>query len=194
VPAFLPNELPIQGRVRHHWIILLRHPHKVLGIALLIMLALLVLGPDPWLWLFILLLTIGIVMTFRVREWRAEQIILTQTRILRVRGLPETTATESSLRLDRISGAVVEQSVLGKFLGYASIELEAAGSHPDFRHLRNIEQPDRFYLQLRHIIFGEGTKAPPWTGDDDGRYPDEFETTPLPSTGERPVRRGRLGP
>lgn len=188
MPAFLPSELPIQGEVRHHWIILLRRPHPILAIALLVLVVMAAF--QPWPMLVPLTIVVVLVALLRWQAWEAERIILTRTRIVRLRGVPESTTSEASLRLDRISGAIVVQTVPGKLLHYASIELEAAGSHPGFRHLRNIERPHEFYLQLRHIVFGEGPgSAPGMSGP--GEPPDDFATSPLPGRAQRPLRRRR---
>jgi hypothetical protein len=188
VPAFLPSELPIQAQVRHHWIVMFRRPHPVLIIALVLLLVMACVQPWPMLVPFVIV--VGLAGFLRWQTWHAERIILTQKRIVRVRGVPESTTSEASLRLDRISGAIVVQTVPGKLLNYASIELEAAGNHPDFRHLNKIENPGEFYQQLRHIIFGSGS-APTPMGVEDDMSPEEYVTTPLPVPGQRPVRHRR---
>jgi hypothetical protein len=94
--------------------------------------------------------------------------------VIRVRGVPETTSSESSLRLDRISGVVLEQTVLGKLLDYGSIEIEAPGQHPDVRLLTKIARPHPFYLQVRRVVFGEAVELDP------DERPQDFITAPLP--------------
>jgi hypothetical protein len=172
MPAFLPSELPVLGRVRHHWITLFRLPHPVLGVALLLLFLMAWVDPDPMAFVFAALLGANIFL--RWQTWRAESVILTRARVIRVRGVPETTSAESSLRLDRISGVVLEQTVLGKLLDYGSIELEAPGQHPDVRILTKIARPGPFYLQVRRVVFGEGADLDP---DD---RPQDFITAPLP--------------
>jgi hypothetical protein len=172
VPAFLPSELPVLARTRHHWIVLFRLPHRILGAALLVLLVAAVFAPDPMAGVF--LLVVATMAFLRWQTWHAEWVILTRRRVIRVRGVPETTTTESSLRLDRISGAVLEQTVLGKLLNYGTIELEAPGQHPDVRKLVNIARPHRFYLQVRKVVFGIGADLDP----DDS--PQDYITAPLP--------------
>ncbi|PZS16477.1 MAG: hypothetical protein DLM57_10340 [Pseudonocardiales bacterium] len=176
--GLLPSELPVLGRARHHWIVMFRLPHRVLSVALVVLLLAAVGQPDP------MALVFGVVLSglgfLRWQTWRAEVILLTRSRIIRVRGVPETTSTESSLRLDRISGAVLEQTVIGKLLNYGSIEIEAPGQHPDVRQLVKIARPHRFYLQVRRVVFGEGIDLDP---DD---RPQDFITAPLPRLPEPP--------
>jgi hypothetical protein len=176
VPALLPSEEPVIARAKRHWIVMLRRPHRVLAIALLVLLVAAVLWPNPM--AFLLVLVLGGFAFGRWQTWRAEEILLTRRRILRVRGVLETTSTESSLRLDRISGVVVEQTVLGKILDYGSIEIEAPGQHPDVRKLRKIARPIPFYLELRLAVFGKASDRDPNSpgpggGDPDERDPDE---------------------
>jgi hypothetical protein len=183
VPAFLPSELPVRARTRHHWIVLIRLPHKVLGIALIVLLLAAILDPNPMAWLFgIVILGLGFL---RWQTWRAEWILLTGKRIIRLQGIPETTSSEASLRVDRISGARLVVTVPGKILGYGTIELEAPGDHPDVRRLKRIAAPDTFYLELRRIVFGEGTRVDP---DDDPRG---YITEPLPPISADRDRFGR---
>lgn len=172
MPALLPSELPVRCRTRHHWIVLLRPPHRLLAIALGVLLVTAVLAPQPMAWLLG-----GVLLAFaflRWQTWQAEWVVLTGKRIIRVQGVPETTSSEASLRVDRVSGARVVQTVPGKILGYGTIELEAPGDHPGVRRLVKIKDPDLFYLQLRRVMFGEVTHSDP---DD---QPSDYITEPLP--------------
>lgn len=182
MPALLPSELPVRARTRHHWIVLLRPPHRILAIALLVLLLMAVVVPNPMAW--VLIAVLATIMFFRWHTWRAEWVVLSSQRIIRVQGVPETTSSEASLRLDRISGARVVQTVPGKILGYANIELEAPGEHPDVRRLIRIANPDTFYLELRRRIFSDGQSPDP---DDE---PHEHTTEPLPFL---PTDRDRFG-
>lgn len=156
---------------------MLRRPDRVLAIVLLVLLVAAVAQPNPFGVLFVL--TLAGAVFLRWQTWRAETIILTRSRIIRVRGVPETTSSESSLRLDRISGVVLEQTVLGKLLDYGSIELEAPGQHPDVRQLVKIARPHPFYLQVRQVVFAEGVDLDP----DERRQ--DFITAPLPTVRAR---------
>ena len=166
MPALLPSELPVLAQVQHHWVVLLRRPHPVLLGALVVLLIAAAFDPNPMAWVFVLFCVAAAYV--RWQAWRAEWVILTRRRIIRVRGIPETTTSEASLRVDRISGAVLEQTVLGKLLDYGTIEIEATGQHPDVRRLAMMARPRAFYLQLRSLIF------------DGEPGPEEYPTAPLP--------------
>src|SRR5689334_23688902 len=180
MPALLPSEIPILGKARHHWIVLFRSPGWILGGALALLFVAAIVDPSTMTPVFLIVLIL--VAFVRWQTWKAERIILTRRRIIRVRGVPETTRTESSLRLDRISGAVLEQTVFGKLLDYGTIELEAPGSHPDVRSLVRIAHPHEMYHQIRKVIFGDARDLDP----DDG--PSSAITAPLPFF-ERRTRR-----
>jgi hypothetical protein len=172
VPALLPSELPVRARTRHHWVVLFRLPHKLLAIALLLLLIMAIISPNPMAWL--LAVVVGAFAFLRWQTWQAEWIIITGKRIIRIQGVPETTSSEASLRIDRISGARMIQTVPGKIFGYANVELEAPGEHPDVRRLKRIARPHEFFLELRRVVFGEPRPPDP---DD---IPREFDTEPLP--------------
>ena len=149
-----------------------RRPHLLLVLAMILLLLMAIVAPNPMVWVFVLVVAgFGFV---RWQTWQAEWVILTSKRIIRVQGVPETTTSEASLRLDRISGARMVQTVPGKIFGYATIELEAPGNHPDVRRLERIAEPHEFYRQLRHVVFGDPTAVDP---DDDPRG---YSTEPLP--------------
>jgi hypothetical protein len=174
MPALMASELPEAARTQHHWIVLLRLPDRWHALAGLIVFVLAVIWPAPWLLIFVVL--VGAVAFLRWQTWQAEQIILTQKRIIRVQGVPETTTSEAFLRLDRISGARLVQTVPGKILHYGTIELEAPGDHPGVRRLKRIAQPKGFYLQLRGVLFGEPHQPDP----NDGLGIGDYITEPLP--------------
>jgi hypothetical protein len=153
-----------------------RRPHWLLLIAFLLLVVMAAVSPKSVGWILVLVvLGFGFV---RWQTWQAEWVIVTSKRIIRVQGVPETTTSEASLRIDRISGARMIQTVPGKLLGYATIELEAPGNHPDVRRLERIGNPHVFFLELRRVIFGD--PAPPDPDDDPLGYEAEFETEPLP--------------
>lgn len=183
MPAYLASELPVRARTRVHWVVLLRPPHPLLAVALLVLLAAAILDPAPMAW--ILLVVAGGLAFLRWQTWRAEWVILTGKRIIRVQGVPETTRSEASLRVERISGARLVETVPGKLFGYGTIELEAPGDHPGVRRLVKIDDAHGFYLELRHVLFGEGARRDP---DD---VPGGFATEPLPNLAADRDRFGR---
>lgn len=123
----------------------------------------------------------------RWQLWDQAIVVLTRRRIIRVIGVPEATTTEASLRLDRIHGAVLTQTLLGKLLDYGTIELESPVKNNDLQELRRIQHPHQFYRLLRNMIFGEGVP------DDPDYRPGDHQTEPLPDLeGHRRSLRSRM--
>jgi hypothetical protein len=170
VPPFLRAELPVRARTQHHPIVLFRRTTKVTAVLLLATAVAAFFSGWGRVALVTEIVWIGF---WRWRTWRAEWIFLTRKRIVRVQGIPETTTSEASLRLDRVSGARLVQTPLGRLLGYGTIELEAPGEHPDVRKLVTINRAEQFYLVLREVIF-VGDEPDP---DD---HPQDYVTAPLP--------------
>lgn len=172
MPALMQSELPELARARHHWIVLLEPPSKWAMLAMVGLFVAAIFKPMPFLVFFLIVAVAAAVL--RWQTWRAELVILTRKRIVRVRGIPETTTTEASLRIDRVSGARLIQTVPGKILDYGTIELEAPGDHPDVRRLVRIAEPKHFYNQLRSVIFADRSGPDPDNGQG------SFVTEPLP--------------
>jgi hypothetical protein len=187
VPAFLPSELPIRAVARQHWIVLFRKPRRSTVILLVVLLVCGFIWPWPMSWVFVLVA--GLLASLRYREWRAERVILTGKRIIHVQGILETSSSESSLRLDRISGIRFIETVPGKVLNYANIELEAPGNHPGISRLLRMRRPGRFYLELRQIVFVEDGRPDP---DEEpiADEPSDYVTAPIPAV---PTDRDRFG-
>lgn len=173
MPPFLRTELPVQARTRHHPIVLLRRTHKLTALLLVVTAAL---GFYSGWAIAALVFELTWILYWRWRIWRAEWILLTRKRIIRIQGIPETTSSEASLRIDRVSGARLVQTPMGKIFGYGNIELEAPGEHPDVRKLMSIGEVEEFYIILRRVIFGED-------GADPDDYFEDFVTEPLPDIG-----------
>ena len=183
MPALLPSELPVRCEAHQHWIVLFTPPHKWWLVAFAVAVVVAYFDPNPFAWA--LGLVVALVAFFRWRTWRAERVILTGKRIIRLQGIPETTTTETSLRIDRVSGARIVETVPGKLLGYGTIELEAPGEHPGVRKLRRICEPNEFYLEIRSVIFGESGRP-----GFDGRGTDDFGDPDGPVRGSGPGRPG----
>ncbi len=173
MPALLPSEGPIRARARQHWIVLLRRPHRWAFYAALILFAVALLSRNGTAWI-VLLLFLAVSAWLRVREWRAERFLLTGKRMIHVSGTVETTTSEASLRVDRISGIRLIETPLGKVMHYANLEVEAPGDHPGLSRLIRLSNPSRFYDELRYLVYGEPGRPDP----DDG--PTEYVTAPLP--------------
>jgi hypothetical protein len=175
MPPLMRSELPVVARTRHHWIVMFRLPKLWVGLCLVGLFIWALAAPAMW----VVLVAVVFGGAFlRWQTWNAEQIILTRRRIIRVRGVPETTSSEAFLRIDRVSGMRMVQTVPGKILDYATIELEAPGNHPDVRHMVKLWHPHAFYRELRHMTFADRAPDPDDVGTH-GSLPEDT-TAPLP--------------
>jgi hypothetical protein len=180
MPPLLRSELPIRAKTRHSPITWFKPTSRETAIAFGLTAALAWLFLSGWWAIILVAAEVVAVLGFRIQTWSAEWIILTGKRIVRFQGVAETTTSEASLRLDRVSGARLVQTVPGKWFGYGSIELEAPGDHPDTHRLMYIQDAVHFFMILRELVFGEPQSSDP---DDDG--PDDHIqdhiTEPLPA-------------
>src|SRR5205823_3073328 len=143
---------------RQHWIVLLRPPRRLSAILLTVLFVAAWVRADRFTWVFVLIA--AFLLALRWREWRAERVLLTGKRVIHVQGTVETTASETSLRVDRVSGVRYVETVLGKMLGFATIELQAPGDHPGISRLKRLGHPEAFYLELRDVVYGEDRADP----------------------------------
>jgi hypothetical protein len=176
------SELPVLAETQHHPVVIVRLPGKYPALALAALAVWALFDPSIWL---VFVVVVAVALLFRIHTWHAERIILTKRRIIRVQGVPETTTSEAFLRVDRISGMRIVQTVPGKWLDYGTIELEAPGNHPDVRRMVKIWHPHRFYGALRRLIFSEPRPDP----DDTSAALPEDATAPLPKLGGPPPRK-----
>ncbi|MGN6607748.1 MAG: PH domain-containing protein [Jatrophihabitans sp.] len=185
MPPLLRSELPIRARTRHSPITWFRRTSRETAVVLALTLVAGWLFLSGWWAVLLVALELLAILAFRIHTWSAEWIILTGKRIIRIQGVPETTTAEASLRIDRVSGARLVQTVPGKWFGYGTIELEAPGDHPDTHNLTRINDAVGFFMILRELIFGEPQPPDP---DD---HPADHITEPLPAVPD-PERVRRL--
>jgi hypothetical protein len=172
VPKLLASELPEVARARHHWIVLFDLPRLWQVIVAAVAFAALWFLTSSWIVAFTIIFVL--VALIRIQTWQQEIVILTQRRLILTTGVPETSTSEASLRVDRIHGAVFEQNALGRVLGYGSIIIESPGAHRNLQKIHKIAGPVAFYALLRPMIFGDGPI------DDPDYRPTSHDTADLP--------------
>lgn len=133
---------------RRHWISLLPTILVDLGVAIVIG-ALSVGGalfapPLPLLGLILLLLPLG---HFLIRwiAWYNEQYIITNRRVMEVRGVYKKHVSDSSL--EKVNDVVMEQGVLGRLLDYGDIRI-ITGADIGVNVFRRIAHPIRFKITM----------------------------------------------
>lgn len=179
MPDFLASEkaAPRYHAHQHPIQLVLRKPAK----TWVIVLALLALAGYIWPWpmAFVLVGAVVLLGFFRWRLWSSEQLWLTNKRIIHVQGVLETSRTEAWLRLDRVSGMRVTESLVGSWLNYATIHVDAPGDHPGTHKLFRINKALPFYNRFRQLVIdgAQHGRDPDFGGADE---PDDYITADLP--------------
>lgn len=152
---------------REHWITLLSTILIDLGIAIVII-ALSVAGtlfapPLPLLGLVLLLIPLGHFLV-RLIVWRNEQYIITNRRVMEVRGVYKKHVSDSSL--EKVNDVVMEQSALGRLLDYGDIRI-ITGADIGVNLFRRIAHPIRFKTTMmdQKATISGGTPAQPRPDD-----------------------------
>jgi uncharacterized membrane protein YdbT with pleckstrin-like domain len=83
--------------------------------------------------------------TWRYLNWHNEQFIITNRRVMEVRGIINKRVSDSSL--EKVNDVVLEQSILGRFLNYGMVEI-ITGSDIGVNIFRYMAQPVRFKTEM----------------------------------------------
>ena len=99
-------------------------------------------------------------LVFVFGNWYAEDYMVTNRRVLKVEGILRKRSADSSL--EKINDAVLEQSVLGRMLGYGDLEiLTAAETSVDrYRMLAGAAQFKKTMLDEKHSLEEEFLRVP----------------------------------
>ncbi len=112
-------------------------------------------------WMALVLLLASLVWLIVVYAgWYAQDYMVTNRRVLKVEGILRKRSADSSL--EKINDAVLEQSVLGRMLGYGDLEiLTAAETSVDQYHmLSNAQTFKRTMLDEKHALEEEFLRVP----------------------------------
>ena len=104
-----------------------------------------VLSP-PWTWFgFLLLLAPAVHLVLRIWAWRSEQHVVTNRRIMQVAGTFSKRVSVTAL--EKINDVLMEQSALGRLLGFGNIQI-ISGSESGIDTFRRIADPIGFKNEL----------------------------------------------
>ena len=112
-------------------------------------------------WLGLGLLVIGLIWLAQVYvAWFAEDYVITNRRVMKVDGVLKKRSADSSL--EKINDAVLEQSVLGRMLGYGDLEILTAAeeSVDKYRMLSQVQQFKRTMLDEKFKLEQEAFRIP----------------------------------
>jgi uncharacterized membrane protein YdbT with pleckstrin-like domain len=96
---------------------------------------------------FLVVLAVFPLVHFVVRflNWYNEQYLVTNRRVMQIRGVINTHVSDSSL--EKVNDVVLDQSILGRLLGYGTVEI-ITGSDIGVNFFKHIAQPVRFKTEM----------------------------------------------
>ena len=124
-----------------------------MSLAGLLLMVLSVLAPGVFLLqavLFLLTLAHTAYLFYSVLAWRADHIMVTDSRIIRVSGL--ITHTVDAMRLSKITDTTLIRPFLGRILDYGTIRIESSGQRQSLERIDYVPSPGEIYrATLAHL-------------------------------------------
>jgi uncharacterized membrane protein YdbT with pleckstrin-like domain len=111
------------------------------------------------LWYFALFMILR--MLWKVTEWHLDHITITSNRLMKVSGILKREV--KAVQLSKITDITYTRDLAGRIFGYGEFDVESSGQDQALKKIHYIPKPDRLYLTLVDMIFGEGPKP---AGDD----------------------------
>jgi uncharacterized membrane protein YdbT with pleckstrin-like domain len=81
----------------------------------------------------------------RYLNWHNKQFIVTNRRVMEIRGVINKRVSDSSL--EKVNDVVLEQSIVGRFLNYGTVEI-ITGSDIGVNFFKHMAQPVRFKTEM----------------------------------------------
>lgn len=145
VEELLGKDEIILFQTRQHPIVIARAVllYGVLALGIFVMSIVLWQAQNNPSWLILLLADLLVLarLALVLVAWGNERYIITNRRVLKVEGIFNKQVTDSSL--EKVNDVVLEQSVLGRLLGYGDIHI-ITGSDIGVNHFERIHHPVRF--------------------------------------------------
>lgn len=138
----------IAFKTRRHWLAIL--PAILINslLSLLIIVGCVLLGSLVGLWaslaLLFLVFPLG-KLTIDLLHWWNEQYVITNRRVVQVEGIINKHVIDSSL--EKVNDVVLDQSLLGRFLGYGDVEILTA-SEIGVNRLDRVANPVKFKTEM----------------------------------------------
>jgi membrane protein YdbS with pleckstrin-like domain len=101
---------------------------------------------------------------FKLLDWYYDRFVLTNKRVLVVRGL--VTRRVGMMPLARVTDMAYSQSPLGRILNYGTFVLESAGQDQALREIKPLPHPGELYLLFCQEMYEPDAKEPQDTVDD----------------------------
>lgn len=146
----------IIDEVRHHWVVYTRPVLEVvLGLFLLVVF-LYTSVQAAWLPL-LLAFALFVHATWRALNEHTDRFVITNMRVLRVRGVLSQSLATMPLR--RILDITVEKPLNGRLLGYGHLIFESAAREQGLRDIRYVGRPDERDLTIQRVVQRAGLRG-----------------------------------
>ncbi len=143
-------------KTRRHWLAILPTIFINSLLSLLIIVGCIFLGSlvGPWASVTLLLLIFPLgKLTLDFLHWWNEQYVITNRRVVQVEGIINKHVIDSSL--EKVNDVVLDQSFLGRFLGYGDVEILTA-SEIGVNRLDRVARPVKFKTEMLNQKEGVG--------------------------------------
>jgi hypothetical protein len=168
---------------RQHWAVLLgalivNGFFSAVILAVVLALGLLLPAAFPFTLLLLVLLVVPVArLTVRLLKWWNEQYIITNRRVIQTEGMFNKHVIDSSL--EKVNDVVLNQTALGRMLGYGDVEILTA-SEIGVNRFERIAGPVRFKTEMLNQKEDMGMM------DDVGRKAERVLEAPPPGKGDIP--------
>jgi Bacterial PH domain len=90
---------------------------------------------------------------YRGAAWPATYLVVTDERMMLVRGM--LTRTAAAMPLQKVTGLTLQRTVAGRLLGYGTLIVDCPGRRQVFRKVRYLPYPEQLYLEIYGLLSRE---------------------------------------
>jgi hypothetical protein len=87
---------------------------------------------------------------YRGAAWPATYLVVTNERMMLVRGV--LTRTAAAMPLQKVTGLALKRTVPGRLLGYGTLIVDCPGRRQVFRKVRYLPYPEQLYLEISNML------------------------------------------
>ena len=87
---------------------------------------------------------------YRGATWPATYLVVTNERMMLIRGL--LTRTAAAMPLQKVTGLTLQCTVPGRLLGYGTLIVDCPGRRQVFRKVRYVPYPEQLYLEISSLL------------------------------------------
>ena len=103
---------------------------------------------------------------YRGAAWPATYLVVTNERMMLVRGA--LTRTAAAMPLQKVTGLALKRTVPGRLLGYGTLIVDCPGRRQVFRKVRYLPYPEQLYLEISNLLGREELDETAYPADGSG--------------------------